>query len=266
MTTERETGTVPGMRHVWSLLAGIVIAPLAWILVSVGQVEAGREFASAATGGAITARHLVEPAIFLAAAGLVVGLVASLRVSPLGPLVAGLAYIAGDIGLLVDPSRTYNLFAYTVTIPGLATKGDMSLPLTSGLSLVVGVLLLVAVAAPGRWRAWPRPVPTGVAGGPGTGTDPDLADTAVQPLTPAEPSWLDSQDSVATLAQPEVGPLPTRRPTDPPPQMSGAPTVASPRTWSETDLADAATDPLPQRGKSPWDTPLREGTAGAGDR
>jgi len=261
MTGVRGTGTVPGMRHVWSLIAGVVIAPLAWLLASVGQVGAARSFDL----GTVTARHLAEPLLFLAAAGLVVGLVASLRVSPVGPLVAGLALVAPDIGLLVDPRRTHDLLNYTVKVPGLATRGDISLPLTTGLSLVVGVLLLVAVAAPGRWRAWPRPVAVPAGSGTGdTGTAGDEA-TLTEPAVTPTASWPSNTDVPATLEQPEVSTLPTRRPTSPPPEMSGE-SGANRHSWPDSDLADTTTDTLPNRGRSPWDTPLREGSNGTSDR
>src|SRR5215468_10567246 len=104
------TGTVPRMRHIGSLIAGIIAAPVAWLLIGWGQLNLAKPLATAAQTGTFHTNDFVKPFVILAVAGLVVGLVASLRLSPVGPLVAGAALVAPYIALLVAPSYTFRQF------------------------------------------------------------------------------------------------------------------------------------------------------------
>ncbi len=123
-----------GMRHVGTLIAASIIAPLAWVLIAFGQDRSAAAFLNAQSNGStLHGSDFVRPLQFLVAAGLVLGLIAILRFSPLGALVSGLGYVS-----------SYALL-------GLAT------PIRTGSALLVGALLLVGTASVGRWRRWPRP-------------------------------------------------------------------------------------------------------------
>src|SRR6266480_4655513 len=122
-----------GMRHVGTLIAASIIAPLAWVLIAFGQDRSAAAFLNAQSNGStLHGSDFVRPLQFLVAAGLVLGLIAILRFSPLGALVSGLGYVS-----------SYALL-------GLAT------PIRTGSALLVGALLLVGTASVGRWRRWPR--------------------------------------------------------------------------------------------------------------
>jgi hypothetical protein len=146
--------TVPGMRHVGTLIAAIVIAPLAWILLAYGQDRSVQAFTNAHVNGAYHAGDFVRPVQFLAAAGLLLGLLATLRFSPLGATVAGAGYVVSYGLLLVAPDGLLGLFRYDLAIAG--HHANPTTPIRTGTTLLLGTLLLVGAASVGRWRRWPR--------------------------------------------------------------------------------------------------------------
>ncbi|MFB9239632.1 hypothetical protein ACFFWC_29570 [Plantactinospora siamensis] len=141
------------MRHLWSFLAGVVAAPVSWILLALGQQGSASTFDRWTQAGTYNVANLIEPTVYLAVGGLVLGLLASLRISPLGPLVAGLLLVAPYAGLFVRP------FAVRDRVPdGWRLFGDhvpLRLPLQNGTILLIGVLLLMATFSLQRWRRWP---------------------------------------------------------------------------------------------------------------
>jgi hypothetical protein len=147
-----------GVRHFWSLLAGIVAAPVAWALVAMGQVESASTIGGWAETGAFHTARLIEPAVYLGVAGVVLGLIATLRISPLGPTVAGLLLAAPYAGMFIAPLRVRS------AVPGgwhlFGEDLPLRVPLENGTIFVLGVLLLLSVFSVGRWRRWPgRPGP-----------------------------------------------------------------------------------------------------------
>ncbi|MGW9192827.1 hypothetical protein [Micromonospora chersina] len=143
------------MRHLGTVLAAAIVGPLAWILFALGQDRSERAFAAAQNGGALDSADFVRPALVLAAAGIVLGLIATLRFSPLGAALTGLAYSASYLGLLVSPARVTKLFDHELTVSGHPV--DLAAPLRTGTTLLVGSLLLVGVVSVRRWQRWPRP-------------------------------------------------------------------------------------------------------------
>jgi hypothetical protein len=139
------------MRHIATLIAAVVIAPLAWLLIAFGQTET----VSAVTAGSYSVGHLARPLVLLAAAGILVGLIATLRFSPLGAVLTGAVYTASYVLLVVNHSTLDKTLGYTLKIAG--ERADLRVPVQTGTSLVLGGLLLVAVASVKRWRRWPRP-------------------------------------------------------------------------------------------------------------
>ncbi|MET8836420.1 hypothetical protein ABZV78_21200 [Micromonospora sp. NPDC004540] len=137
------------------MLAAAIVGPLAWILFALGQDRSERAFAAAQTGGALDSGDFVRPALVLAAAGIVLGLIATLRFSPLGAALTGLAYSASYLGLLVSPASVTKLFDHKLTLSG--HQVDLAAPLRTGTTLLVGSLLLVGVVSIRRWQRWPQP-------------------------------------------------------------------------------------------------------------
>jgi hypothetical protein len=220
-------GTVPGMRHLGSLIAGIVAAPLCWLLLAFGQVSSAKAFANGANNGTLHTNDFIRPLIYLAVAGIIIGLVATLRTSPVGPLVAGVMYAGSYVALLIAPERVLHTFSYTITISH--ERADLTQPLTTGTALVIGAALLVAVFSVGRWRRWPRP---------------EQAAADSEPAEEKTTSWnafsnaLDVTTDSATTADLQT--------------TSGT-------AWTEQGgRAEKATETVPAKGRTPWETPLRD--------
>jgi hypothetical protein len=142
------------MRHVGTLIAAAVIAPLAWILLAFGQDRSLEAFTRAQNSGAFHTGDFVRPLQYLAVAGLLLGLIATLRLSPLGAVATGIVYVSSYALLLVSPRWLLGLFAHKLSIAG--HDADPTIPIRTGTTLLLGALLLVGAFSIGRWRRWPR--------------------------------------------------------------------------------------------------------------
>jgi hypothetical protein len=161
------------MRHTATLIAAIVIAPLAWILIAFGQDRSAQAFANAQSNGGFHAGDFVRPLLFLAAAGILIGLIATLRVSPVGAVLTGVVYAGSYALLLVTPKRLVNLLPHHLSVAG--RSADLTTPLRTGTTLLLGAAMLVAVTSAGRWRRWPAR------------TEAEAGSPASDPLAPLEP-------------------------------------------------------------------------------
>jgi hypothetical protein len=145
---------VSDMRHVWTMLAAVVIAPLAWLLLAFGEDGSLRAFANHDANGGFHTHDFLRPIVVLGAAGLLLGLIATLRLSPLGAVLTGLAYTASYALMFVAPDRVLDLLPNKFTIDGRLI--DPATPLRTGAAMLLGAVLLVAVVSIGRWRRWPH--------------------------------------------------------------------------------------------------------------
>jgi hypothetical protein len=134
------------MRHLASLLAGMIAAPVAWLLIALGQ----EGFADARIPSGLAA-----PTAYVAAAGVLLGLIATLRISPLGPLVAGLLLLTVPVLLLVYGTRTLDAIPDTMWLFTRSFEVEPELPLVNGTLVLVGSALVMAVFSAKRWRRWP---------------------------------------------------------------------------------------------------------------
>ncbi|MBB5828665.1 hypothetical protein ACGFI4_18245 [Micromonospora carbonacea] len=208
------------MRHLWSFLAGLVVAPVTWALLALGQDGSTRTITRWVEIGTFNTANLIEPGVYLAVAGVLLGLLGTLRFSPLGPLVAGLLLIAPYVGMFVAP------FEVRDRVPeGWKALGDplpLFLPVQNGTLFLVGALLLMATFSRQRWRRWPRP-----AVAPAPAQRPEDTGPGTFTLT----DW----PSGGSAAERDTAPLTLGYPDQPPPE------------------------PLPRRtaGESPWSAPPR---------
>ncbi|BCB91213.1 hypothetical protein [Phytohabitans suffuscus] len=138
------------MRHLWTLIAAVVIAPLAWVLLAYGQDRSIQAFLNEEAAGAFSGGDFSRSALCLAAAGLLLGLLGTLRISPAGAVLTGLAYTGSYLALLADPDAVLNLIPGRVSLAG--READLQTPLRTGSAMVLGAALLLAVASAGRWR------------------------------------------------------------------------------------------------------------------
>ncbi|MER7009028.1 hypothetical protein ABT297_39120 [Dactylosporangium sp. NPDC000555] len=137
------------------MIVAVIVAPLAWVLLALGQARSTGAFPDTGHGTDLQPGDFVRPVLLLAAAGLVLGILGTLRLSPLGAMVIGIGYTLSYAMLLVAPSRTMNLFSDDLWVAGRHI--DLAAPLRSGTTMVLGVLLLVGAFSMQRWRRWPRP-------------------------------------------------------------------------------------------------------------
>jgi hypothetical protein len=141
------------MRHLYTLIAAVFVAPLSWILLAFGQDRSAQAFANAQHNGAYDTSDFVRPMVYLAVAGLLLGLLATLRFSPLGAVLTGMGYAASYVALLFDPKGVLGLFPKNLSMAGHSV--DPTIPLRTGTAMLLGALMLVAAVSVGRWRRWP---------------------------------------------------------------------------------------------------------------
>jgi hypothetical protein len=108
------------MRHLFTLIAAVFVAPLSWILLAFGQDRSAQAFANQQHTGAFDTGDFIRPVVCLAGAGLLLGLLATLRVSPLGAVLTGAGYAASYLALLTDPDGVLNVFPEKISLAGHA--------------------------------------------------------------------------------------------------------------------------------------------------
>lgn len=212
------------MRHLWSFLAGLVVAPVTWVLVTLGQDGSAGTVGRWVEIGRFNSANLIEPAVYLAVGGILLGLLGTLRTSPLGPLVAGLLLAAPYVGMFVAPFEVRN------RIPdGWKVLGDplpLHVPVENGTLFLLGLLLVMATFSGQRWRRWPRPV---AEPAPATAAGPERDDFTLTDW-PAAGST-DRDTAPLTLGYPDS------TPTEPLPRRTGgeSPWSAPPRTGNRPE-------------------------------
>jgi hypothetical protein len=176
------------MRHLWSLLAGVVAAPLAWLGLAAGQFGSERLVTRWQEAGRFDTVDLIGPVLFLLAVGVLLGLVGTLRWSPAGPLAAGLLLVAPTVFMFIDPFETLDAFSFDQTSRWLSQDLQLWKPVANGTLLVLGALLLMAAFSRHRWRRWPeQPAPVWAT------TDREPVGEAA-PDEPTQPAWPASDD------------------------------------------------------------------------
>lgn len=158
------------MRHLWSLIAGLIAAPAVWVLVAAGQDGSYRTVERWVKNDTYNWGNLIEPAVYLAAAAVVLGLIGVTRISPAGPIAAGLVLVAPYAAMFVAPFRVHD------AVPdGWRLFGDqlpLEGPLDNGILFFVGATLLMATFSAKRWRPWPSPYGDSVDWQPGSSDSP----------------------------------------------------------------------------------------------
>ncbi|MFY1673082.1 DUF3824 domain-containing protein [Plantactinospora sp. WMMB334] len=143
------------MRHLGSLVLGLVSAPIIWVLTGIGWIR---------FNGGIQADELGDKLLGFVVLLVVGGLLAALllpRWSPVGPAVAGCLFMIMALWSLVDFGSLVDV------VPDSLFGVRFALTAPSGaLSVLLGVLLFATVAVPHRWRST-RPALAGFPGAPG---------------------------------------------------------------------------------------------------
>lgn len=169
------------MRHLWSLLLALGLTPLIYATAGVSAVRLAE------------ARGLnAETGIGLAA-GLVAGglyaLLVMVRLSPVGPVITGLAYLGVTIWALLSRD------SFTATIPAdlFGEVDALHRPVGMGTVLLAAPLILT-VFSPHRWRGGPKPAPSSY----------DAAPTYPDAVSSAAPTYTDTFASAAPTYAPST--------------------------------------------------------------
>ncbi|MBT8224458.1 MAG: hypothetical protein HKP61_13655 [Dactylosporangium sp.] len=231
------------MRHLGSLAAGLLIAPAAWLLVAIGQPRTVAIFNRWSDHDAYDTVDLIGPVAYLVAAGLLFGLVAALRLSPAGPLLAGVGYAAVYGIMFVDPLWGLDHIPSRIDLRWI--EAEPRIPVVNGTLALLAAVLLVASFSRRRWHSWPSVAPA-------------EAESTTEPAAlPPAPLPLPAGTTDADVSAPEIPPPPApeqRKPDD-----SGEPAPADPASGPapeapKTDGDHGASEPS---ATSPWAEPPR---------
>ncbi|MFD0594461.1 hypothetical protein ACFQZ4_20165 [Catellatospora coxensis] len=238
------------MRHIGSFLLALVFAPAIFLLTGTGLsafqtmwVNGGAP--SAALDAAVAAGALLLASVLYA-------ILTMVRLSPVGPFLAGL----GMLGMSVWAAGWSQSYAETFAMLDVHMGGAVG---QSGLGLVLSVPLLATVVSPRRWRKHERLADETVAlaayplqqGRPAAPADQTRAFTSV----PGEQGYTGLPDvPPPSLHYPRATPqgVPTVNvPPNTPPQAPPAPPNAAPAKAPKAPKAKAAppaeAPPLPRR-------------------
>jgi hypothetical protein len=230
------------MRHLGSLLLSLLLAPVIWLLTGVGLNEFFRARERLTDFGPELGLGLGA----LLAAGLLYAVLVLPRLSPVGPAVAGLAYVVMTTWSAVDGLSLYR------TLPRSFLGADNALTFPAeGYAALLAMPLLATLVSPRRWRRHDR-----VAARP---YQPYQAATPHQnpqgPYPPAGPA-------PAGPYPPAHQPAPTRHDLPPVPAVSGwSPPSAHQRPIEEetTTRLNAGTRPSAARpDDGPTDRPTED--------
>jgi hypothetical protein len=181
------------MRHIGTVLAALIVAPLAWLLLSAGQAASLTSAAGRPDTAVIESHDFLQPLLFLAAAGVLLGIIATLRFSPLGAVLTGITYLGVYAMLLTDPQGVLRTLPKNVSLMGL--HADATTPLKTGTAALVGAMMLIAVVSIGRWRRWPSDEATSYWGSSSDTSEVTSRDPWGETATERQPSNLSSWTS-----------------------------------------------------------------------
>ncbi len=170
------------MRHLVSLVLSIILAPLIYIAAGYSAVKVDAAHAAAGIDWGAAALGVVAGLI----AGALYAVLVMARLSPFGPVVAGLIYLGLTLWALLDASG----FASVMPDRLLGVDNVLLAPVGAG-TLLLAVPLLFTIFSPRRWRRSAEPGPTAYQAAPAYPTTvpsaaPAYEDTTLTP-TPYQP-------------------------------------------------------------------------------
>lgn len=139
------------MRHLVSLGAGLLLAPVIWLLAALGDYRLLAALPRGAAGGG-SSKELLLGVLLLLACGVWLGILLGTRISPSGPVGAALAWLALGVLFIDDPAKVARLLPDGPH----GQTGLLTLPLEHGYAYLIGAAMLVPVISAGRWRGRER--------------------------------------------------------------------------------------------------------------
>ncbi len=146
------------MRHVGSIVLSIISAPIIYVLTGVGMVKFGQNAGPVASGAANNWTDVGIAAGSIVVAGALWAVLTMVRMSPLGPLIAGLLLIGAEVWGLLDQSDLVKLFGTSV----MGVNGAAEMPL-NGPALLMAIPMLATIFSPRRWNGAEKAVVAGSA-------------------------------------------------------------------------------------------------------
>jgi hypothetical protein len=211
------------MRHLWSLALSLVLTPLIYIAAGVSAVKFGdaRGFGMSAGLGLLAA--FVAGALF---ATLVMG-----RLSPVGPIVAGLVFLGVTFWAVLDRDG----FESVIPADVAGQQGVLHVPVGMGTALLAAPLLLT-VFSPRRWRSSAQPAAPSYDAAP---VYPDVDTSAAPTYATSVPS---AAPTYASPSFPATSPPSYVAPTYEPPVYTppSSASTLTPTTYPAPDPASGA--------------------------
>ena len=204
------------MRHLWSLALSLVLTPLIYVAAGLSAVKFGdaRGLGASAGLGLLCA---------FVAGGLYALLVMS-RLSPVGPIVAGLVYLGVTLWAVLDR----NGFESVIPADVAGQQGVLHVPVGMGTALLAAPLLLT-VFSPRRWRSSAQPAAPSYDAAP---VYSDVDTSAAPTYTTAAPSAAPTYASPTYSATTSSFAAPTYEPPVYTPPSSASTTYSAPNPAS----------------------------------
>lgn len=202
------------MRHIGSLFLALLLAPLVLPLAGRGLVGLAEAAEVTQESGQTDHFGIVASASAVGLAGLIFGILTMTRISPLGPTLAGLGYLAVGSWALSDPAD------FLARVRGdLIGLTDAEVILAARMALLLAVPLLLSCFLPRRWRRQERPGAVGVEGA-ARAEPPTLADATTRtlddippvvmpppvPPTAQRPGGLEEEETTVSLRPTDIRP------------------------------------------------------------
>jgi hypothetical protein len=161
------------MRHLLSLLLSVIITPLIYITSGYAQVKWTESTDTAWTG--LSPALYALPAIVVA--GLLYAVLVLVRLSPLGPFLAGVVFLGAGMWSLFAATSLTDLMPDRF----LGVNGILDTP-ANGFGpafVIIGIPLVLTVFSPRRWRRYPNGAPAA-----GLSYSPDTVSAAPDYIPP----------------------------------------------------------------------------------
>ncbi|HIV59316.1 MAG TPA: hypothetical protein H9902_15325 [Candidatus Stackebrandtia faecavium] len=134
------------MRHIVSLLAGLIIAPIAWLLIGAGVTGLDPNGIYQDVAGKPNA--MIALAMF-AVAGILLGLLTVNRMSPAGAVATAVIFVAAFL--------LYRFTGFNFSLPGSLQSAKIpaqasAIAGSSGTVVVIAALMGLSLFVPSRWR------------------------------------------------------------------------------------------------------------------
>jgi hypothetical protein len=215
------------MRHLGSIVLSIVLAPIIYLLVGVGEIKFATNGATVAAGQSTNWTAIGIGVGALVVAGALFATLVMARISPLGPVIAAILYIAVSAWAVESLANVVKLIGSST----LGVSGAQEAPL-SGVALFMAVPLLATIFSPRRWRGKDKPAVAAYV---------PPAGTPAYPTTTGYPTPTSSPDAAPTYGEPAAYGSPAY-----PTPSTAAPTYGSTPAYTPTPNASAPTQLTPE--------------------